>query len=75
MRFAPSFAVEVELTTITMRSDVLVVGSGPLGATVARRLAEHGRTVQILEQGPAISHPPASHVRNAVCFRADPMPV
>jgi choline dehydrogenase-like flavoprotein len=68
----PSFAVEVELTTMATRADVLVVGSGPLGATVARRLAEHGRTVLILEQGPAISDPPGSHVRKAVRFRTDP---
>jgi choline dehydrogenase-like flavoprotein len=53
-------------------SDVLVVGSGPLGAAVARRLAEHGRSVLILEQGPAITDPPASHVRNAPRFRTDP---
>ena len=55
-----------------MEADALVVGSGPLGTTVARRLAEHGRTVLILEQGPAISDPPGSHVRNAVRFRTDP---
>jgi choline dehydrogenase-like flavoprotein len=52
--------------------DVVVVGSGPLGAAVARRLAEHGRRVLILEQGPAISDPPGSHVRNAPQFRTDP---
>lgn len=54
------------------KTDVLVVGSGPLGATVARRLAEHGRSVLMLEQGPAISDPPGSHVRNDVRFRKDP---
>jgi choline dehydrogenase-like flavoprotein len=52
--------------------DVLVVGSGPLGVSVARRLAEHGRRVLILEQGPAITDPPGSHVRNAPRFQADP---
>ncbi len=55
-----------------IEADALVVGSGPLGTTVARRLAEHGRTVLILEQGPTISDPPGSHVRNAVRFRTDP---
>ena len=53
-------------------ADVLVVGSGPLGAAVARRLAEHGRSVLILEQGPAITDPPGSHVRNAPRFQTDP---
>ena len=54
------------------RSDVLVVGSGPAGTAVARRLAEHGRTVLILEQGPAILDPPGSHIRNASHFRSEP---
>jgi len=52
--------------------DVLVVGSGPLGVALARRLAEHGRNVLIIEQGPAISDPPGSHVRNTPRFRTDP---
>jgi len=52
--------------------DVLVVGSGPLGAAVARRLAEQGKTVWILEQGPAITDPPGAHVRNAPRFGDDP---
>jgi C-glycoside oxidase len=54
------------------RVNVIIVGSGPLGAAAARRLAEHGRTVLILEQGPAISNPAGSHVRNAPRFRTDP---
>jgi choline dehydrogenase-like flavoprotein len=53
-------------------AEVLVVGSGPLGAALARRVAERGRTVLILEQGPAISDPAGSHVRNAPRFRTDP---
>jgi choline dehydrogenase-like flavoprotein len=52
--------------------DVLVVGSGPLGVAAARRLAELGRSVLILEQGPAITVPPGSHVRNATRFQTDP---
>lgn len=52
--------------------DVLVVGSGPLGVAAARRLAEQGKTVRILEQGPAITDPPGYHVRNAARFRDDP---
>lgn len=52
--------------------DVLVIGSGPLGAATARRLAEHGRDVLMIEQGPAISDPAGSHVRNAQRFRDEP---
>jgi C-glycoside oxidase len=53
-------------------ADVLVVGSGPLGASAARRLAERGKSVLLLEQGPAITDPPGSHVRNAQRFQTDP---
>jgi len=52
--------------------DILVVGSGPLGAAAARRLAEGGKTVRILEQGPAITDPAGAHVRNAPQYRDDP---
>lgn len=52
--------------------DVLVIGSGPLGAAAARRLTDNGRDVLMIEQGPAISKPPGSHVRNAERFRDAP---
>ena len=55
-------------------TDVLIVGSGLLGTAAARRLAERGRSVLILEQGPAITEPSASHVRNASRFQTDPDP-
>jgi choline dehydrogenase-like flavoprotein len=55
-----------------MSRDVVVVGSGPIGAVVARRLAEAGRAVTLLEAGPAISDPPGSHVRNQAKFQQDP---
>jgi choline dehydrogenase-like flavoprotein len=53
-------------------TDVVVVGSGPLGAVVARRCAEAGRHVLLVEQGPAISEPAGSHVRNAQRYQRDP---
>lgn len=52
--------------------DVAIVGSGPLGTAAARRLAENGARVLILEQGEAISDPPGSHFRNAQRFKDDP---
>ena len=52
--------------------DVVVVGSGPLGAVVARRCAEAGRRALLVEQGPAISTPTGSHVRNAARYQRDP---
>ena len=35
-----------------LRADVVVIGSGPGGATTAHLLAEHGKDVMILEEGP-----------------------
>jgi choline dehydrogenase-like flavoprotein len=37
---------------LTERADVAVVGSGPCGAVVAKELAEAGRSVILLEEGP-----------------------
>lgn len=53
-------------------ADVVIVGSGPLGTAAARRLAEGSREVLILEQGPSITDPPGSHLRNAARIQADP---
>jgi choline dehydrogenase-like flavoprotein len=55
-----------------MRGEVVVIGSGPIGAVIARRFAEAGSNVTMLEAGPAISDPPGSHVRNQVRFQQYP---
>lgn len=52
--------------------EVLVVGSGPVGIGVARRLAERGLRVTVLEAGAAITEPPSSHIRNQRPFQQDP---
>nr|WP_246270770.1 FAD-dependent oxidoreductase [Hongsoonwoonella zoysiae] len=55
-----------------MSHDVVIAGSGPLGIAAARRLAERGASVLVLEQGEAISDPPGSHFRNSDRFVAQP---
>ncbi|MEL7114390.1 MAG: FAD-dependent oxidoreductase [Pseudomonadota bacterium] len=55
-----------------MSHDVVIVGSGPLGMATARRLAERGAKVLVLEQGKAISDPPGTHYRNSEQFLKHP---
>ena len=38
--------------TKDLSGDVLIVGSGPVGATYARKLVEAGRNVLMVEMGP-----------------------
>ena len=52
--------------------DALIVGSGPVGIAAARRLAEGGLRVTVIEAGSAIIDPPGSHFRNQARFRQDP---
>lgn len=44
---------------LTLHAEVIVVGSGPGGATAARELARSGRRVLLLERG--VDHRPASY--------------
>ena len=57
---------------MTTGNDVLIVGSGPVGTAIARRLAESGLEVTVLESGTAITDPPGSHLRNQPRFQQNP---
>jgi len=54
------------------KKNAIVVGSGPLGAVVVRRLVEAGVRVTLIEQGAALSRPAGSHIRNAGQYQTDP---
>ncbi|MDQ4144631.1 MAG: pyranose oxidase [Actinomycetota bacterium] len=53
----------------TVEVDVLVVGSGPAGATYARKLVEAGRSVYMVDTGARLSHRPGWHLKNAFLYQ------
>jgi pyranose oxidase len=49
--------------------DVLVVGSGPVGATFARTLVDGGRGVVMVDAGPQLSRRPGEHLKNHLAYQ------
>lgn len=54
-----------------VETDVLIVGSGPIGATFARLLVESGRRVMMIDAGAQHSGRPGSHLKNAFVYQRD----
>jgi pyranose oxidase len=52
-----------------MEVDVLIVGSGPVGATYARKLTEAGRSVYMVEAGARLSQRPGEHLKNSYLYQ------
>lgn len=52
-----------------IRTDVLIVGSGPLGCTFARKLTEGGMKVLMLDAGAQLSPEPGTHLKNAFLYQ------
>jgi pyranose oxidase len=50
-------------------ADVLIVGSGPVGATFARRLVEAGRSVLMIDMGAQLSDRPGAHLKNSFLYQ------
>ena len=48
---------------------LLVVSTGPLGVTFARKLVEGGCSVLMIDAGPQISKRPGEHLKNFFLYR------
>jgi pyranose oxidase len=55
--------------TENLEVDVLIVGSGPVGCTFARKLVEAGRSVHMVDAGPQMSRRPGEHLKNAFQYQ------
>lgn len=49
--------------------DVLIVGSGPLGCTFARKLYEKGRSIFMIDVGAKLSQVPGWHLKNSFLYQ------
>ncbi len=58
------------MTTKNVETDVLIIGSGAIGATYARLLVNHGKKVTMIDSGPQRSTRPGWHLLNE--FRYQP---
>ena len=54
-----------------IETDVLVIGSGPVGAAFARRVIEGNRNVLMLDGGAQLSLKPGEHLKNAYIYQRD----
>jgi pyranose oxidase len=55
----------------SMETDVLIVGTGPVGCTFARYLAPGGRRVLMTDAGAQLSPRPGEHLKNAFAYQRD----
>ena len=49
--------------------DVLIIGSGPIGCTFARKLVEAGHKVLMIDAGAQLSKRPGAHLKNAFLYQ------
>ena len=51
--------------------EVLIVGSGPLGCTFARKLVDGGMSVFMIDVGAQLSPRPGWHLKNSALYQLD----
>jgi pyranose oxidase len=56
-------------TTKQLETDVLIVGSGPVGCAFARTLVDGGRSVLMVDTGASLSQRPGAHLKNAFLYQ------
>ena len=52
-----------------INTEVLIVGSGPLGSTFARQLVDGGMKVFMIDAGAQLSQDPGTHLKNAFLYQ------
>lgn len=55
----------------SIQADVLVAGSGPLGATFARAFVAAGKSVAMIDSGDQLSRRPGAHLKNSFVYQRD----
>ena len=54
-----------------IETDVLIVGTGPLGCTFARKLVEGDMKVYMIDAGAQLSPEPGAHLKNSFLYQRD----
>ena len=54
-----------------LKTEVLVVGAGPLGCTFARKLVKAGKSVLLIDAGSQLSDRPGWHLKNSFIYQRD----
>ncbi len=62
---------DIDFPPESITTDVLVIGSGPVGCTFARLLVEGGRKVLMIDAGIQMSADPGQHLKNSYYFQRD----
>jgi pyranose oxidase len=57
--------------TKRIETDILIIGSGPVGASFARVLVQEGREVLMIDGGSQLSSKPGQHLKNAYVYQQD----